>query len=361
MKNLLLFLALLPLAATAQTAETMETMEAFKTNAVAPKTPAKFDGDLKTWVDEQVSFPAQAVAMGVTGTVDVSFVVKGDGSITWVQPRSDVPNPFLFLELKRALLDSPKWSPARDAKDKPVVITVSFSYDFTPKLDEADRAKMVVATSVAAPHFADYEIMASMANFGRYIDEGYVVPKELKKKDYEYRITLGFTVCADGAARDVKVTGCDNSTIEQSVVDLIAKSHWSVALINGQPRDYYMQAAMVLSGDKQGKIDDYSFVEKQQPRFQRGTNDMKAFFDYMIMSIGPVAPPSDGEATVKLRFVIEKDGSITDISIVETNDNYFAQRAVEALKKSPKWEPGVLRGEKVRVAYVLPIKIHKKY
>lgn len=58
---------------------------------------------------------------------------------------------------------------------------------------------------------------------------------------------------------------------------------------------------------------------------------------------------------VYIQFVIEKDGSITDVKVARGVDSSLDKEAVRVVKSMPKWTPGKQRGKPVRVAYTLPI------
>ncbi|RYG40450.1 MAG: hypothetical protein EOO01_27305, partial [Chitinophagaceae bacterium] len=61
---------------------------------------------------------------------------------------------------------------------------------------------------------------------------------------------------------------------------------------------------------------------------------------------------------VNVQFVIEKDGSITDIKALNNPGYGMDREAVRVLKNMKvKWTPGVFKGEKVRTIYVLPISV----
>ncbi len=60
---------------------------------------------------------------------------------------------------------------------------------------------------------------------------------------------------------------------------------------------------------------------------------------------------------VIVTFVIEKDGTLTDIKVVRDIGFGSGAEAIRVLKKSPKWIPGIQNGKKVRVLYSLPISI----
>lgn len=62
--------------------------------------------------------------------------------------------------------------------------------------------------------------------------------------------------------------------------------------------------------------------------------------------------------TVLVSFVIEIDGSITDIKILRNPGYGMDKEAIRVLKSlKTKWSPGILNGEKVRTLYTLPIKV----
>ncbi len=67
------------------------------------------------------------------------------------------------------------------------------------------------------------------------------------------------------------------------------------------------------------------------------------------------------EGRTYVQFVVEKDGSLTDIQVVKGFHETTNAEAIRVLKISPKWNPGKQRGRPVRVRYVIPIrfKIHQ--
>lgn len=61
------------------------------------------------------------------------------------------------------------------------------------------------------------------------------------------------------------------------------------------------------------------------------------------------------QGKVILGFVIEKDGSITDIKVLRSVDASLDKEAIRVVQTMPKWSPGKQRGKAVRVAFTLPI------
>ncbi len=63
---------------------------------------------------------------------------------------------------------------------------------------------------------------------------------------------------------------------------------------------------------------------------------------------------------VRVQFVIDYDGTLTDIKILKSNNANIARSIVETLKTSPKWAPGRdATGENVRVRYSMTFKYMK--
>ena len=56
-----------------------------------------------------------------------------------------------------------------------------------------------------------------------------------------------------------------------------------------------------------------------------------------------------------MSFIVEKDGSLTDIKIDRKLGFGTDEEAVRVLKLSEKWNPGKINGQPIRVKYNIPI------
>mgnify|MGYP006144067255 CR=1 FL=1 len=73
------------------------------------------------------------------------------------------------------------------------------------------------------------------------------------------------------------------------------------------------------------------------------------------------APSSDREMTLKVyvSFVIETDGTLTNIKVLRDPGYEMGKEAIRVLKSiKTKWKPGIKDGKKVRTAYNLPITVN---
>ena len=89
------------------------------------------------------------------------------------------------------------------------------------------------------------------------------------------------------------------------------------------------------------------------PEFPGG---MEKFYGFVSRNYQ--APEEEGlKGKVFVTFVVEKDGSLTDIKVIRDIGYGTGKEAIRVLNKCPKWTPGEQNGKKVRVQYSLPITI----
>lgn len=111
-------------------------------------------------------------------------------------------------------------------------------------------------------------------------------------------------------------------------------------------------------GDGEGETPKGPYVEATldvRPAFPGGIDN---FYKYVSKNFK--TPEMDTEKAVKVyvSFVIEKDGSMTDIRVPRNPGYGLDKEAIRVLKSlKTKWSPGMIKGKPVRTAYSLPINI----
>lgn len=80
-------------------------------------------------------------------------------------------------------------------------------------------------------------------------------------------------------------------------------------------------------------------------------------FQYLSDNIKyPVVAEENGvQGRVIVTFVVERDGSITEVKVVKSVDPALDREAVRVTKSMPKWNPGKQNGSPVRVLYTMPV------
>ena len=103
-------------------------------------------------------------------------------------------------------------------------------------------------------------------------------------------------------------------------------------------------------------VHDFASIEVS-PSFPGG---MDKFYGYVSKNYNyPAAARENGvSGRIIMQFVVEKDGSLTDIKVLRDLGMGTGDEAIRMLKKAPKWTPGVQNGRPVRVQYTLPIMLN---
>jgi protein TonB len=84
---------------------------------------------------------------------------------------------------------------------------------------------------------------------------------------------------------------------------------------------------------------------------------MGAFYKYLGNTIRypAVAKENNVQGKVFMQFVVEKDGSLTDVKVIRGIGSGCDEEAIRVLKNAPRWKPGIQNGRPVRVQYNVPI------
>ncbi len=95
-----------------------------------------------------------------------------------------------------------------------------------------------------------------------------------------------------------------------------------------------------------------------QPQYPGG---MEAFYKYVNSNFQIPEVDRDMTAKVYVSFVIEKDGSMTNIKVLRDPGYGMGKEAIRVLKSmKKKWDPGVQNGKAVRASFNLPITVNIK-
>ena len=112
----------------------------------------------------------------------------------------------------------------------------------------------------------------------------------------------------------------------------------------------------VIVEEKHEVVEDtkvFTSVE-QMPQFPGG---QVALMKYLSENIHyPVVAQENGvQGRVVVAFVVERDGSISDVHVARGVDPSLDKEAVRVVKSMPKWQPGKQNGSAVRVKFNVPV------
>lgn len=115
-----------------------------------------------------------------------------------------------------------------------------------------------------------------------------------------------------------------------------------------------LKPQQVINAPTDGGEEVYEVVEKM-PEFPDG--GMPGLMKYLSANIRyPEAAHKDGtQGRVTVQFVVGKDGSIGNVSILRGVDPALDAEAIRVISGMPKWKPGTQKGEPVNVKYTVPV------
>ena len=149
---------------------------------------------------------------------------------------------------------------------------------------------------------------------------------------------------ADGTVNDNMILHCE---VDGDVARYTAEPFKITAL---EPAIVLLEG---LSTDKPDNDTVFSVCE-EMPEFPGGS---EKFMEYLS---GNITYPEDAKekgisGRVFIQFVIEKDGSVSNVKVMKGIGGGCDEEAVRVVKAMPKWKPGKQKGKPVRVNYILPV------
>ena len=110
------------------------------------------------------------------------------------------------------------------------------------------------------------------------------------------------------------------------------------------------EADTIVKEDAKGVFD----VVEQMPQFPGGAQELMRYLS-MNIKYPQEAHQAGVMGRVIVTFVVEKDGSISEPTVIRSIHSSLDAEALRVISSMPKWEPGMQNGEPVRVKYTVPI------
>lgn len=157
-------------------------------------------------------------------------------------------------------------------------------------------------------------------------------------------------------ARDEEVTDDAQMKTQDEVIE--SRLQISTQSIKGDDDKIGMDIAEInknrdIAGEK--PVEDKPFVTvEQMPSFPGGEVEMQKFIRDNLKY--PVIAQENGiQGRVTIRFVVTKDGTISDVQVLRGIDASCDKEAVRVVKAMPRWIPGKQNGRNVPVYFTLPV------
>jgi TonB family protein len=95
-------------------------------------------------------------------------------------------------------------------------------------------------------------------------------------------------------------------------------------------------------------------VVEQMPEFPGGSIELMKFLSENI-KYPEAASKAGTQGRVVAQFIVEADGSISNVKVLKNVSDEIDAEAVRVIKAMPKWKPGMQKGQPVRVKYTIPV------
>lgn len=159
---------------------------------------------------------------------------------------------------------------------------------------------------------------------------------------------LAFMVCNE-------VQASERRMLNQELLFQNKKSYVKSRMLSGKKRTFSKKKIsnrIVRSSDRTNSMKVIDVCE-QMPTFPGGYS---AFMSYMGSHVQyPASYEGDAGGYIIVGFVVERDGSITNVSVIKGVDSTLDEAAVKVVQQMPKWIPGRQNGKTVRVKYNVPV------
>lgn len=110
--------------------------------------------------------------------------------------------------------------------------------------------------------------------------------------------------------------------------------------------------------------------QKQEPVYEQDKVEQKAEFtggmmkqiEFMMQNLKyPKEAEKDGvSGTVRVYFIVEKDGTLTDVKVPDSVHKALDAEGIRLVKSMPKWTPAKVKGKAVRSKMMLPVQFRLK-
>ena len=184
-------------------------------------------------------------------------------------------------------------------------------------------------------------------------------PKEHRIEQMEQEVAVVEEEMVEVTRQDQKPPEAPKKTEMKVIADMlsIVKNDAKITTsIEFEEYDEDTEIVQVVEVKEEEIKDDEPFITAEtMPSFQGGTiNDFRNWVQSKV-KYPQIAQENGISGRVVLQFVIERDGRLTNIVVLQTPDRSLSEEAIRVLNQSPKWAPGKQRSQTVRVKYTLPV------
>ena len=207
------------------------------------------------------------------------------------------------------------------------------------------------------------EIHSVVDSFNVFFENNFHLPARTRKNTLTFNANIHFLLEDDGLIQCLKINDIDDEDLITEIQRIVSKFSY----VKKSKKPLIIDFDLMFDGrifikyeSKDGSIveegyrDAYVIVE-EMPSFDGKGHEH--FEDFIAENI--TYPEQAGKYGIRgvvfVQFIVEKDGSVSNVRLIKGVDPLLDNEAIRVVKSSPKWEPGRQKGEPVRVVVNIPI------
>ena len=355
---------------------------------VGATTPPSFPGGeeaLRAYLEEHTVYPEEAQKQKIQGQVRITFIVQPDGQISDIAVAQGAAL-LLDREALRVVRSMPRWIPAREkgiAVAMPVTIPITFRLPTTsqptlvPNPSSQQQAKSEGIEDNLQPMFpgGDQALIAYMSN-------NLVYPEAAVRKQLQGRLFVRFVVEADGRLTNIAIHRSAHPILDEEGMRMVrSMPRWVPARREGVAVAAPMMLPIIFKLPSQGlaslvdhlqksnvkqvaepdsiPVIDENNTDIERPLFPGGDQGLSDFLR-LNLEYPDVEYRNRTQGEVHLRFVVDVDGSISQVTVVKGTSPAFEQAALDVMKLAPKFIPARKNGKPLQAWHYMAIRFSPK-
>lgn len=196
-----------------------------------------------------------------------------------------------------------------------------------------------------------------------YLRTNIKYPVEAEEKGIHGRVLCAFVVDEKGSISDIEIRESVDALLDNEAERVVRNMpNWIAGTKDGWPvKVRFILPVTFRLGKNKAKSDSIVAAKRKEPlpeltmpTFPGGTNALLTYLKNHLRY--PASAKKFGEeGRVICSYVVDTDGSITDVKVVKSVSPDLDAEAVRVIRQMPKWNPGHRNGTPQKVNYTMPI------
>jgi len=252
------------------------------------------------------------------------------------------------------------------------------SQNNTPFINSGNLDTVLARKIINLPDskFEIYPSFIGKATFETYISSNFITPNGLKD-NFKGDVVASMLIDTFGNVSKVEILKGQNNGLDNETIRVLRSTKWKPAIYDFKHVNYNQVVCLTMQYDSlMGVVEistqnHYSIhvymlpstanpsdkiftAVESEPTFPGGINEFYYFLNKTIR-YPKSAKENKIEGVVILSFVVDRDGSLTDLHILRSPDEAISLETLRVLKLCPKFKPGIQNRRPVRVQYSMPL------